>query len=503
MKKRINLKESLNTNSLRFQLLSRSLFFLAVILLLIGIFQYVFLKDFILNSTAANIRSQIVSIPRDSWTQMLLYAELNTKFNLGNGGNELELEKIPEDATNNFPINLTNATIAFVDLSGSITPLTDITTRSGNPPVLKVSQYQQALSANPPEYWLIDSNGSELMVILHPLQLRGYTVGLIQVSFSTKFVQDVLFRQLFIFLFLSLFALVGGLIAYQAVIKKTLVPLSNIVSTMEKIDAGNLDERLPVEQGQKEIDSLAVSFNGMLERLEASFKAEKEAKEQMRRLVADASHELRTPLTSIHGFLEVLLRGAMNQPDKLQKSLSSMYAESERMKKLIQDLLLLAKLDRSPNLEKEEKDLGGLLLEMEPQLKMLAEERQVSLIIPPEKAVIIHMDVDKIKQVILNLFLNAVQHTDPEKGLIQISLTEVEQGVELSVLDNGPGIAPEHLPHLFERFYRSDSSRTRKYGGAGLGLAITQSLVELHDGTIRVESTVGEGSKFTVWLPDK
>lgn len=110
-------------------------------------------------------------------------------------------------------------------------------------------------------------------------------------------------------------------------------------------------------------------------------------------------------------------------------------------------------------------------------------------------------DEDKIKQVILNLFHNAVQHTDPEKGEIQISLTRVDGGAELEVRDNGVGISEEHLPYLFDRFYRSDSSRTRKYGGAGLGLAITKSLVHLQGGTIRVESKREEGTIFSVWLP--
>ncbi|HHY26765.1 MAG TPA: HAMP domain-containing protein [Desulfitobacterium dehalogenans] len=501
MRKRLSIHKIVTPNSLRFQLLSRSLFFLAIILVLIGIFQYAFLKDFILGSTAASIRSQIASVPRDTWTQMLLYAEINAKFNLDKGLAEVEPGKIQDNLSNRIPFSLMDATIAFVDLSGNMTNLSNSLNRSGAPPALSSDQYQQALNpSESPQFWVVDaSDGKELLVVLHPLELRGYLIGFIQVSLSTQFVQDLLFRQLFIFMMLSVLALVGGLVAYQAVIKKTLVPLSNIVHTMESIDAGNLNERLPVEQGQKEIDTLAVSLNGMLERLESSFTAEKEAKEQMRRFVADASHELRTPLTSIHGFLEVLLRGAMNQPDKLQKSLTSMYAESERMKKLIQDLLLLAKLDRSPHLEKVEKDLEVLILEMEPQLRMLAEEREVQLDLSLEGFVFV--DVDKMKQVILNLFHNGVQHTDPVKGVILISLKSEASGVELTVQDNGPGIPEEHIPHLFERFYRSDSSRTRKYGGAGLGLAITHSLVELHGGTLHVESKVGEGSRFIVWLP--
>jgi two-component system OmpR family sensor kinase len=247
------------------------------------------------------------------------------------------------------------------------------------------------------------------------------------------------------------------------------------------------------------MDRLSISFNGMLERLEFSFEAEKEAKEQMRRFIADASHELRTPLTSIHGFLEVLLRGAANNPDQLQKSLRSMYGESERVNKLVEDLLLLAKLDRTPHIELSSGYLDRVIREMEPQLRVLAGNRNVSFTISPNISCMFNSD--KMKQVILNLYYNAVQHTDPDTGKIDISLTPTPQGMQLSIQDNGTGINNEHLPYIFDRFYRSDSSRTRKYGGAGLGLSITKSIVEVHNGSILAESNEGAGSTFHVWLP--
>ncbi len=481
--------------------MSRSLFFLAIILLFIGIFQYVFMKEFIFASTASSIKSQMLTLPREAWAQMILHSDINPDANTDSSAGVVIPGRTQGNDSNRLPFVLLDSTISFVDLNGNLSVLNNNSLKGGTPPHLEIQDYQAALQLQKRmDYKVVNSSdGDEKLVVLHPLESRGYTIGLIQVSLSTKSLKAVLFRQLLIFLLLSLLALIGGLIAFGAVLKKTLVPLSNIVDTVEQIDAGNLAERLPAEQGQMEIDRLAVSFNGMLERLESSFEAEKEAKEQMRRFVADASHELRTPLTSIHGFLEVLLRGAMNQPDKLHKSLKSMYAESERMKKLVQDLLLLAKLDRSPNLELVERELDGLILEMESQLRMLAGDREVEFELAPE--IRTRFDVDKMKQVILNLFHNAVQHTDSAKGKIKVSLKHVNEGIELAVKDNGVGISEEHIPHLFERFYRSDSSRTRRYGGAGLGLAITQSLVELHGGSIRVESRVGEGSTFVVWIP--
>jgi len=219
----------------------------------------------------------------------------------------------------------------------------------------------------------------------------------------------------------------------------------------------------------------------------------------MRRFVADASHELRTPLTSIHGFLEVLLRGAASNPDQLARALNSMFLESNRINKLVEDLLVLAKLDQDPQLQLAETKLDALLLEMEPQLQLIAGNRTVELLLTPNVSGQFH--ADKLKQVVLNLFFNAVQHTDSETGVISITLASYNTQAEIRVADNGTGIESVHLPHLFERFYRNESSRTRKKGGAGLGLAITKSIVDVHGGTITVDSQPGAGTTFRILLP--
>jgi two-component system, OmpR family, sensor kinase len=466
--------------SLLFQLLSRSLLFMAILLVAIGFFQYIFMREFTFSNKASSIQTQIMSTPPDMWEQMQ--------------------RSVQGNVPNRFPFFFSpDASIALVEGVGDNLQLSNLSNRTS--PQLSNEDYQNALRTKRKlNYRVVNqTDGGEQLVVFQAIDLHGHQAGLVQVSVSTKPLKEVLIRQLLTFLALAFLALIGGIIAFIPVLRKTLVPLSNMVDSVEKVNAGNLMERFPVDQGQVEVDRLAVSYNGMLERLETSFAAEKEAKEQMRRFVADASHELRTPLTSIHGFLEVLLRGAMNQPDKLHKSLQSMYAESERMKKLVQDLLLLAKLDRSPTVQLSNGELDLLIKEMEPQLKMMAGSRKVSLQLA--SPISLCFDKDKIKQVVLNLFHNAVQHTDSEKGHIVVSLQKVSGGIELSIKDNGSGISKEHLSHVFERFYRSDSSRTRKYGGAGLGLSITKSIVDLHGGTISIESSAGEGSTFYVWLP--
>jgi two-component system OmpR family sensor kinase len=487
---------------------------MAGLLVIIGLFQYVFMREFIYQNKASSIQDQIKSVPQDAWELMAINGSDNIGILKPDRPDRLDKPDYPDISPPNLKVSSENlpdgfnhgrffflpeSTIALIDGEGNFSVISN-SLNVGTPTKLAEQDYKDAMSPKHKlTYKVVNQTEGEQLLVLQPIQTRGNSVGVIQVSVSTKPLKDILIKQLFVFLSLSLLALMGGMLAFIPVLRKTLVPLSRMVDTVEQIDVGSLAERIPAEQGQVEIDRLAVSFNGMLERLESSFKAEKEAKEQMRRFVADASHELRTPLTSIHGFLEVLLRGAMNQPDKLHRSLKSMYAESERMKKLVQDLLLLAKLDRSPNVQLCEGELDGIIKDMAPQLRMLAEKRIVGLRLTSNLRC--RFDEDKMKQVILNLFHNAVQHTDPENGEIQLTLDRVADGVELTVSDNGSGITKEHLPKLFDRFYRSDSSRTRKYGGAGLGLSITKSIVELHGGRMRVESLDGEGAVFYVWLP--
>lgn len=476
------IKTLLAPNSLQFQLLARSLLILAVLLVLIGLVQYVFMKEVIYRNKAASLQGQVMSIPYHAWEQFTTQRDENRL--------RPPLLFIPE------------ASLAFIDQEGKYSTISN-GPGDMNPARLDTQEYLKVMDDSPrPEllYQVIENAGVEQLVVLQPVMVPfGKALGVVQISTLTLPLKELLIRQLLTFLVLSLFAMIMGLLGFLPVLKRTLIPLFNMVETAQQIDAGNLDRRFPTRQGQMEIDRLADSFNGMLARLEASFEAERETKEMMRRFVADASHELRTPLTSIHGFLEVLIRGAVNQPDQLHKALKSMHSESERLNKLVHDLLFLAKLDQTPHIELKEDSLDEVIQEMEPQLRILAGNRNLGITLEPN--VRCKFDRDKMKQVILNLFHNAVQHTDPETGCMEIQLGRRRKGIQLSIQDNGEGISAIHLPHVFERFYRSDSSRTRTYGGAGLGLSITKSIVEIHGGHISVECKEGEGCRFLVWLP--
>lgn len=494
--------------SLRYQLLARSLFILAALLLVIGISQYWLMKDFLYQSKADAMRTQLISLPRDwlvqSGTDLKEWERPKNGPSAGIGAEN-------GAARPNRPfLFLPDMSLAYISAEGVFTDISGAG-NSGNPsPQLTAADYERLaakdFAAGPrtknTEYEILsNAAGEEQLLVFHTIGPRGRSEGLLQMGTATEPLQDVIMQQLIIFASLSALALTGGLGLYLPVLRRTLVPLSRIVHIVKQTDAGNLDERMPENQGQEEIDRLAASFNSMLERLEVSFNSEREAKERMRQFVADASHELRTPLTSIHGFLEVLLRGAASNPEQLYNALNSMHGESRRINKLVEDLLLLAKFDRSPQLQATAIKLDTLIYDMEHQLRMMAGERDIQLHIGENREG--EYDADKIKQAILNLFHNAVQHTDGATGSIALSLSSTDTGTELSIRDNGSGITEEQLPHVFERFYRGDASRTRKYGGAGLGLSITKSIVEAHGGMIRADSRVGEGATFTITLPNR
>lgn len=466
--------------SLRSQLLVRSLLLVLAILVGIGIIQYVFMERFLYRNKAEAIHQHVMTAPGEMWMR------LADGMRRGRA----------------IPVLLFDASsIVLRDRNGVLTELYAREDASGaqNRKPQWLDAPSTAFGKQAPYRLAKDDDGVEQLVVTQTIRSLSSGWAEIQVRLPTGPLRAGLYRHLAIYFVIALGVLLIGAAIFLPVIRRTLVPLTNVTDTVEQIDAGNLSERLPDMQGQAEIDRLAQSFNRMLARLERSFLAEQEAKEQMRRFVADASHELRTPLTSIHGFLEVLLRGAAKQPEQLDQSLRSMFGESQRLGKLVQDLLLLANLDRSPELRTTPTDLNRVLTEMEPQLRVLAQDRTIELELRPIPT--LALDSDKMKQVVLNLVHNAVHHTDPAAGRIVIATTPEPGGATLSIADNGSGIAPEHLARLFDRFYRIDEARSRQHGGTGLGLAISRSIVERHGGTIQACSEIGQGSEFRVFLP--
>lgn len=281
---------------------------------------------------------------------------------------------------------------------------------------------------------------------------------------------------------------IGG--AFMA--SRALRPVDRITQTARQIlNTDNLDQRVPVEtQPNDEVGRLSQAFNDMLERLSTLFHAQQ-------RLVADVSHELRTPLTVLRGNIDLLR--AMGCSD--MESLDAMSRESERMTRMVGNILLLSQVDAGVlPMQMHVLELSPLLQDVVRSAKVLAGDR-VEITSNITGDALIRGDQDRLKQVFLNLVENAIKHT-PGGGRVSIASAEEDpKQVIVSVSDTGIGIPENELPHVFERFYRVDKSRSRENGGAGLGLSIALSIVNKHGGTMSVRSQVGQGTTFEVRLP--
>jgi two-component system OmpR family sensor kinase len=277
---------------------------------------------------------------------------------------------------------------------------------------------------------------------------------------------------------------------------RALRPLKNVSVVAGELRQGRLRSRvnLPeLKSRQDEVGEVATSFDTMAESLERLFEAERESKETLRRFLANASHELRTPLTSILGYLDVLEESGDKDPVIRRRALKAMREEGGRMARLVEDLLVLARLDTQREMPTELVDLVALAREVTEnhpggQIEFTATDLAVPVL----------ADREALRRVIWNLLSNAVKHTPPEKKIL-VSVDRQGQEAVLSVADEGAGIPENALPHVFERFYRAESSRAGE--GSGLGLAIVRETVEALEGRVEVESVPGKGSTFTVRLP--
>ena len=298
------------------------------------------------------------------------------------------------------------------------------------------------------------------------------------------------------------FLLIGGLVllfiafASRQVIKLGMKPLEKIEATAEKIAAGDLSARLENFEPDTEVGRLSTSLNQMLSRIEDSFAARTESDNKLRRFVADASHELRTPLTSIRGFAELHRQGAVPEGEKTKELISRIEKESIRMGALVEDLLMLARMDQSRELVIADVDLSILIQEAVSSAQAAGPDHPITSDIAHN----VHTqgDADKIYQVVTNLLANARAHT-PAGTPIHVSAYSTDAGSYVSVADKGPGLTAEDQLHIFERFYRVDTSRQRSSNdGSGLGLSIVDEVMKAYGGTVSVASEPGNGATFTL-----
>ena len=289
------------------------------------------------------------------------------------------------------------------------------------------------------------------------------------------------------------FAFAVAVVAGYLLARRALAPVSAMTARARRITAEHLDERLPVENPADEFGQLAGVVNEALDRLERAF-------ETLRRFTADASHELRTPLTAIRTVGEVGLRERRGEAD-YREMIGSILEEAERLTATVDSLLLLSRADAGKaDLQPAPMSLDGLATEVAADLAVLAEEKRQQVRVEASAAVMIVADWPAVRQAAINLLDNAIKYS-PDGAVIRLVVRRAGPSGVLDVIDNGPGIAPEHLPHVFERFYRADKARSRAGGGAGLGLAIARWAVEANGGRIEVESELARGSVFSIVLP--
>jgi two-component system OmpR family sensor kinase len=275
-------------------------------------------------------------------------------------------------------------------------------------------------------------------------------------------------------------------------------PLERIGATADAIAAGDLSQRVEDDSPRTEIGRLGRTLNDMLARIEESFAERRESERRLRQFVGDASHELQTPLTSVRGYAELFRRGAAERPADLETAMRRIEEEAERMGVLVDDLLLLARLDQGRPLERRPIDLGALVTDLVTDARVVEADRPIDLV--TDGAIVVEGDDVRLRQVVGNLLSNARAHTPPGAPVVVRVRAEGEEAV-VEVTDSGPGVAPEHAERVFERFFRADPSRARASGGSGLGLSIVSAIAEAHGGRAEVDSGPGGGATFRVAVP--
>jgi signal transduction histidine kinase len=449
---------------LRFTLLYST--FMGGILLIFGAAVYILVNVILLN--------QVDSMLDVVWRDFAQVTKVNAM-------GELNLISLPQlDMTSNAYVQVWGQDGKLIATSPSIASLTQSLDPAGLNAGLSI--YQDSYL-----------NGAHLRVLSVPLQVNTRPIGALQVGASLSVVDATRGNLLSMMTIIAVIAVLLAGLGSWIILGRALSPLEAIAETVDQINrADDLSRRIPYqERAEKddEIGDLIVSFNQTLERLESLFTSQQ-------RFLADVSHELRTPLTVIKGNVDLIRR--MKQAD--EESLSSIDQEAGRLTRLVGGLLMLAQAESGKlTLVLAPVELDLLLTEVFTEMRVLAGSK-IHVHLNEIDQVMVNGDRDRLKQVILNLESNAIQYT-PQNGDVYLSLAKIGDQARIIIRDTGPGIPAEDLPHIFDRFYRAEKSRTRSTtSGFGLGLSIAHWIVEHHSGQIKVESKEGKGTTFVIWL---
>ncbi len=303
-----------------------------------------------------------------------------------------------------------------------------------------------------------------------------------------------------LFLLIGLLLLTLITVATRLVIRIGMRPLKDVEATAGEIAGGNLSVRMPDANPDTEVGRLVTALNAMLSRIEGSFAARVESEDRLRRFVADASHELRTPITAIRGFSELYRQGAVQGEQPTKDLVARIEGESVRMSTLVEDLLLLARLDEERQMEMKPINLVDIVDAAVSSARVSNPHHKIEFEKPSHEVFILG-DAPRVHQVIANLLANAGVHT-PMGSQVALTISQEASGVAVAVSDNGPGLSLDAQSKIFQRFYRADPSRARVDGeGSGLGLSIVDAVMRAHGGSVSVQSEPGSGAKFTLFFP--
>jgi two-component system OmpR family sensor kinase len=322
------------------------------------------------------------------------------------------------------------------------------------------------------------------------VRVSGFGPGTLVLAAPLTSVDSTLHRLFLIELLVTFAVLIAVAALGFWIVRAALRPLDAIAETADAIAAGDLSQRVERAEPRTEVGRLGIALNAMLAHIEASDR-------RLRRFIADASHELRTPLAAVRAYAELFGRGADRRPDDLARSMSGITRESERMTALVDDLLLLARLDEGRPLDHEPLQLDEVVCEAVDAARAVDPERPITLEAQPAA---VAGDRDRLRQVVDNLLTNARTHTRTQTP-VHVRVETTNGRAVLGVADEGPGLPADEAERVFERFYRADESRARANGGVGLGLAIVAAIAEAHGGRASVDSTPGQGATFVVSLP--
>jgi two-component system, OmpR family, sensor kinase len=472
--------------SLRWRLTFLYLGLLAVLLLAGGIAQYFAAREVLFRTNADVLASE--------------YSAVFTAFRKANASRPAAaLRALILSQQFSSELRSRNTSAAIFDLNGGRVALTPASLGTAEVPTLTTQSYIDAVRTKPKAYYLATgSDGSTTyLVVLNVVRNGTRALAVAQLAIPTSEIDQTLRadRQLAI-AGSVLVLLVAGLLS-PLIVGRALRPLQQMSTTAGALAGGDYKQRVSVPDTGDEISKLAVAFNQMAAGIDQAFEVRRHSEEEMRHFVADASHELRTPLTSIAGYIDVLGRRDVVDPQTLQVSLAAMQQESTRMTRLVNDLLTLTRFESGKAPSRQPVQLDRFLSQTLDELSLGDRGTLESRDLQP--GITVSADPEALKQVVTNLAQNALKYAPGAEQNWSVFLADGRAAIRLQ--DTGPGISRQDLPHIFERFYRGDKARDRSTGGSGLGLAIAKSIVEAHQGSMEAASEPGHGATFTAWLP--